>query len=133
MHRILVMVFLAGVVLLRACQQQQGADLVPAVPAGAPNNVTGFCKSPNVAVRVQNIGRSAVNRETSVQVEFPSGPSTPQNVGPIPPGGFSEEKLFPIPANCFRPDCSFRITVDSGQAVQETNETNNTAPGRCIG
>ena len=41
--------------------------------------------------------------------------------------------FFPIPPACFHPDCSFRITVDSANQVTESDETNNTASGTCLG
>jgi hypothetical protein len=85
MYRMLFMIFLAVFVLLKSCQQQQGVDLVPVVPSGAPNNVTGFCRPPNVAVRIQNLGTRAATSGASVQIDFPNGPSTPQAVGGIAP------------------------------------------------
>lgn len=50
----------------------------------------------------------------------------------IPAGGCVEVRA-PIPAGCFDPDCEFRIIVDSGNAVDESDETNNVASGRCLG
>jgi hypothetical protein len=38
-----------------------------------------------------------------------------------------------IPGGCFNPDCDFRITVDAGAVVDESDEGNNTASGTCIG
>jgi hypothetical protein len=38
-----------------------------------------------------------------------------------------------IPLGCFDPDCDFRITVDSKGVVKESDETNNTVGGRCLG
>jgi hypothetical protein len=40
---------------------------------------------------------------------------------------------FPIPLGCFDPDCGFTITVDVNDDVSESDETNNSADGRCIG
>jgi hypothetical protein len=52
---------------------------------------------------------------------------------PVPAGG-SVDLLFKVPGNCFQPDCSFRITVDSNNQVNEENaEGNNSASGGCIG
>jgi subtilase family serine protease len=42
--------------------------------------------------------------------------------------------LFKVPSGCFSPDCSFRITVDSANEVDESNyEGNNEVNGGCIG
>jgi len=39
-----------------------------------------------------------------------------------------------VPGNCFSPDCSFKITVDANNQINESNhEGNNTANGGCIG
>ncbi|HLE24520.1 MAG TPA: CARDB domain-containing protein, partial [Thermodesulfobacteriota bacterium] len=53
---------------------------------------------------------------------------------PAIPAGGSVDLLFKVPANCFSPDCSFRITVDSINQVDElNNEGNNSVDGGCIG
>jgi subtilase family serine protease len=44
-------------------------------------------------------------------------------------GGASQsfgEQLGPN-GNCYDPDCTVRVTVDSTNAIQESNETNNVA------
>jgi len=52
---------------------------------------------------------------------------------PVPAGG-SVDLLFKVPANCFKPDCSFKISVDSGNQVNEgPNEGNNSVNSGCIG
>jgi hypothetical protein len=33
----------------------------------------------------------------------------------------------------YRPDCSFTITADAKHEVDESDETNNTATGLCLG
>ena len=48
------------------------------------------------------------------------------------PAGGSVNLSFPIPGACFDPECSFRIVVDSGHQVVESNEGNNTASGTCL-
>lgn len=47
--------------------------------------------------------------------------------------GASVDLKFPIPPGCFDPDCEFRIIVDVGGAVVESNEGNNFASGTCLG
>jgi hypothetical protein len=49
---------------------------------------------------------------------------------PIPAGG-SVDLLFDVPADCFSPDCSFKITVDSDNQIDEFDEGNNTGYGVC--
>ena len=39
----------------------------------------------------------------------------------------------PIPSGCYNPDCSFTITVDTNNDVDESNEGNNSVTGTCIG
>ena len=43
------------------------------------------------------------------------------------------EYEFELTTICFNPDCFFTITVDYGDSVSESNETNNTVTGRCEG
>jgi hypothetical protein len=108
-------------------------DLIPFSPLGT--DPTAFCRIENdgtllrVTVNNQGTGNAAASR---TRVVFGSGPVT-LDTPPIPAGG-SVDLLFNVPSNCFSPDCSFRITVDSDNQVDEfTNEGNNTANGGCVG
>jgi hypothetical protein len=47
--------------------------------------------------------------------------------------GASVELSFRRPPGCFTPDCHFWIVVDSDGQVDESDESNNTAEGRCPG
>lgn len=38
---------------------------------------------------------------------------------------------FPVPEDCFQPDCRFRVTVDAKNEVEEIDEANNQSEGRC--
>jgi hypothetical protein len=105
-------------------------DLLP-VPTPPSSS---FCTlDPNGAliVRVRNQGNADAPSST-IRVQFmPGGPdslSTPA----IPAGGFVDLPT-PIPSNCFNPDCNFRITVDFGNQIVESNEGNNVANGLCPG
>ena len=40
---------------------------------------------------------------------------------------------FMLPSLCFNPDCNFTIIVDYGDSISETNESNNSQQGWCIG
>jgi hypothetical protein len=108
-------------------------DLVPFSPLGT--DPLAFCRmeqDPNllrVTVKNQGNGNAAASKTT---VSFGTGPVT-VDTPPIPAGG-SVDLLFSVPANCFSPDCSFRITVDSDNQVNEfNNEGNNSVNGGCIG
>jgi hypothetical protein len=104
-------------------------DLIP-----LPDPKTGFCRRDqkgNLIVTVKNQGSADAGLSTTT-VEFAQGGTFSQPTPPIPAGG-TVNLLFPIPPHCFQPDCSFRITVDSANQVTESNETNNTASGTCLG
>lgn len=104
-------------------------DLIP-----FPDPKTGFCNRDhqgNLIVTVKNQGSADAGASTTTVV-FGRGGTFSQPTPPIPAGG-SVKLLFPIPAACFDPDCSFRIIVDSGNQVTESNEGNNTASGTCLG
>ena len=40
---------------------------------------------------------------------------------------------LPFPSGCFNPDCDFEIIVDSTDAIDESNELNNSQTGSCLG
>ena len=111
-----------------ACKK---ADLVP-VPDSRPGY--GFCKVADgkLVITVKNQGEG--NAAASVtQVDF--GTPTPSTIQTpaIPAGSSVDLAPIVIPGACYHPDCSFTIKVDSGSTVPETNETNNTGSGTCIG
>ncbi len=112
----------------RALRAQGKPDLVP-----VPDPNGNFCrvKSGKLLVEVKNQG-SAPAAGSTTTVEFGNDGSASQPTPPIPAGG-SVDLLFDIPPGCFRPDCSFKIIVDSGNQVDEANEGNNTATGACVG
>lgn len=108
-------------------------DLLPFSPFGT--DPFAFCRMEQsgkllrVSVKNQGNGNAAASKTT---VFFGTGPVT-VDTPPIPAGG-SVDILFTVPANCFSPDCSFRITVDSDNQVNEfNNEGNNSVNGGCIG
>jgi hypothetical protein len=111
------------------------ADLVP-VPD--PNPGTLFCRliqegpdKGKLLVQVKNQGSADAGTSTT-KVEFSSGQIVSVPTPAILAGG-SVDLHVAIPSNCFSPDCGFKITVDSGDTVVESNEMNNTATGACIG
>lgn len=103
-------------------------DLIP-VPDAAGN----FCRirDGRLIVTVRNQGSGNAGPSTT-RVDFSTGTSATEPTPGIPAGG-SVDVLVPVPAGCFQPDCSFRIKVDSGNVITESDEANNTASGGCIG
>lgn len=98
-----------------------------------------------VTVRNQDFGTAPAST-TRVEFKWGGGPTVPQSEkvdlptpsipgkSPSnPAGGKVTVGPFPIPSGCFDPDCGFTITVDVNGDVIESDETNNSADGRCIG
>jgi hypothetical protein len=80
-------------------------------------------------VKNQGNENAAASKTTVTFGDIPLTLDTP----PIPAGG-SVDLLFKVPLNCFSPDCSLKIMVDSNNQVNEgNNEGNNSANGGCIG
>src|SRR5437763_6370504 len=102
-------------------------DLIP-----VPDATGNFCKGKNgkLIVTVRNQGTAAAGASTT-KVDFGIAQSS-QPTPPLNPGA-SADVEFDIPTGCFRPDCSFRILVDSGFVITESNEGNNAASGTCVG
>lgn len=106
------------------------------VPVKSPGNAT-FCEPHEglVLVYVKNQGGMIAGR-SEVQITFSAGPDTyhvsKTATGPIAPGD-THIVGFPIPTDCWQPDCHFTITVDALNEVQESNESNNSVNGTCIG
>ena len=103
-------------------------DLIP-----VPDANLGFCRRRDLKLTVTVKNQGSADAGPSVtRVDFASGGTASQPTPPLAAGG-STDLVFDIPANCFNPDCHFRITVDSNGQVDESNETNNTASGDCRG
>ncbi len=125
--------FALAVLIFVGCGNNK-PDLVPANPTG----MALFCNiddQGNLKVYVENQG-TAQATGSEVEVNFSMGSGTFTTVrgatGPIAPGA-TDDVIINIPLGCFNPDCDFTITVDVVNTVQESNEGNNTADGRCIG
>ncbi|GAB4112561.1 MAG: hypothetical protein Kow00103_02230 [Candidatus Caldatribacteriota bacterium] len=108
-------------------------DLVPANPPG----MAGYCNvddASNLIVYIKNQGEAdAPACQVKVQFYLTSGVQEfSTSIGPIPMGN-TQLVSFAIPMGCYNPDCDFVITVDSGDEVIESDETNNTTNGTCIG
>ncbi len=113
--------------------KEKAPDLVPFSPLG--NSPDAFCRIEQdrrqLRVTVKNQGNENA-AASKTMVTFGNIPVTVDT--PAIPAGGSVDLLFKVPTNCFQPDCSFNITVDSGNQVNESNnEGNNSANGGCIG
>lgn len=112
---------------------QHVPDLVPFSPSGT--DPTAFCRIEQngklLRVSVKNQGNADAG-PSKTTVIFGNTPLTLDT--PAIPAGGSVDLLFKVPSGCFSPDCSFKITVDSNNQVDElNNEGNNSANGGCIG
>jgi hypothetical protein len=108
------------------------ADLLPLNP-NPQSGPAGFCRRQGnkLVVTVKNQGTADAGPSTTT-VDFANVGQVSQPT-PAIAAGSAVDVLFDFPAACFRPDCRFRIIVDSGNQVDESNETNNTADGACLG
>ena len=121
-------------VVLTGCNRQP--DLLPVKSPGQPDNITGFCKvvgnATKVVISVRNQG-NADSPASTTTIDFSPGGTIQVPTSAIPAGASVDLPPVNIPAGCFDPDCDFKITVDSGNQINESNEANNTTNGRCIG
>ena len=110
------------------CGDGDLADLVP-----VPDERGSFCRRDGrkLAVTVCNQGTGPAGPSTTTvdfgqygRVDVPT---------PALAAGACVDVTAAISANCFDPDCEFRIIVDSAGVVAELNEGNNTASGTCLG
>jgi Domain of unknown function (DUF1929) len=102
-----------------------GPDLVP----------DPFCKldsAGRLVLTIRGQGETDAPASTTMVEFFPGGAfllPTP----PLAPGESVDLPPLSIPLGCYDPDCAFRITVDSSNQVDETNEDNNSVRGQCLG
>ena len=103
-------------------------DLVP-----VPEGDSGFCRRRDgtLLVRICNQGNGPAGPSTTT-VDFGSHGAV-DVATPALAAGACVDLSVQIPPGCFDPDCEFRITADSRGVVSESNETNNTASGSCLG
>jgi hypothetical protein len=95
-------------------------------------NLDPAVAAPRLIVSVKNQGPAGAGPSTT-RVEFNPGGSFDLATPAVPPGAAVDLPPLRVPASCFTPNCQFRITVDSGSGVYESNAQNNSASGRCIG
>lgn len=79
----------------------------------------------------------AIAPVSEVEVIFDMGGGGAQpvraEIGPFLSMNTTESVAIPIPLDCFNPDCSFTITADVNDVVEEFTEQNNEVQGMCIG
>ena len=108
-----------------------GPDLKPTIltaPAVTCPGGQGTCTT-TFRYRVDNIGSSAAGAFDVLLAADPAlGTTTTQAVAGLPAGGTTGPLSVTLgPANnCFDPDCTISVKADSGNAVVESNEANNT-------
>ena len=107
------------------------------IPVRGPSPGYSYCQrdaSGNLIVTVKNQNNNDVSAHASItKVVFGLGGTFELPTPAIQAGGSVELQPLAIPAECFRSDCSFTITVDSHNQVHESNERNNNGVGKCIG
>jgi hypothetical protein len=115
----------------RASEPRGRPDLIP-----LPDPAGGFCKRDpqgRLIVTVKNQGNADAGASTT-EINFVPGGAVSVPTPPIPAGQSVDLPPVDIPPECFRPGhCTFRITVDATNVVDESNEGNNTASGTCPG
>ena len=114
---------------------QKSPDLIPFSLAGT--DPSAFCRFEGngnlLRVTIKNQGNAdAGPSKTKVTYSNANGTAFTLDTPPIPAGG-TVDLLFRVPSDCFSPDCSFKITVDSENQVDELNKQNNSKNGGCIG
>lgn len=93
---------------------------------------SGTCVT-NVTYTVNNIGRKT-SSALQISVEADPGVTATTSLGSVVPGKPRRLRTAVGPdGNCFDPNCTVQVTVDSSQSVPEIDEQNNvatdTAPG----
>jgi hypothetical protein len=104
-------------------------DLLP-----APDAKGNFCRrdeNGRLIITIQNQGLADAGASIT-RVDFATG-GFQLITTPAIPAGRSVEVLATFPPGCFRPDCTFRLAVDSTGFVSEASEGNNVAGGTCKG
>jgi len=116
-------------------------DLLPINPGNIVNNCTTPDNAWKLKITVKNQGKTA-SQPCSTSVTFwvtvpNTSTSEPKTIDiPTPaiaPGQSVEIGPADMPPTCYRPDCTFKIVVDSKNQIDELNENNNIMSGLCMG
>jgi photosystem II stability/assembly factor-like uncharacterized protein len=107
-------------------------DLLPLNP-NPERGTAGLCrlKDGKLVVTIKNQGIADAAGSTTT-VDFANSGPVFQPISPIRAGS-SVDQLFDVPGSCFGPNCTFKITADSRNEIDESDETNNIANGLCPG
>jgi subtilase family serine protease len=127
----IIAVMLIGMISMVGCIPE---TLKPDLILENPEGWVGFCDiddSGNLVVHVKNQGLGPAE-SSNVEVDFGDYGTSVKPVQALMYGD-TATVLFPIPSGCFNPDCDFEITVDVYNEVDESNESNNSQSGWCIG
>jgi hypothetical protein len=115
--------------------QRKSAEKPDLVPVPDPQPGVGYCRVDTeklLVITVKNQGNGDAGPSTT-QVDFGAFGSADIPTPAIPAGGSVSLPGIKFPDHCFNPDCDFRIGVDFGNAVGESDEGNNVANGLCLG
>ena len=107
------------------------APVNPRPNMGAP----GYCNTNDqrqLVVTVKNQG-TIKSASSTATVEFVPGGSFTLSTSTLVAGQEIDLTPLDIPGSCWNPDCEFKITVDSGNRIEESDEVNNTASGTFVG
>jgi len=110
------------------------SDLIPSNPKPDLGSA-GFCYKDSqgrLLIIVKNQGDTDAPASTTT-VDFFNFGSFDLTTPPIPAGGSVTLPALNIPVGCYNPDCNFKITVDSKNQINESNESNNQVSSNCIG
>ena len=132
----LVLQFLVLASTLTGCASPGLArlDLVPINPHPDMGEL-GYCNTNDqrqLVVTVKNQG-TIKSASSTTTVEFVPGGSFTLSTSVLVAGQEIDLSPLDIPASCWDPDFEFKITVDSGNRIEESDEVNNAASGTCAG
>jgi hypothetical protein len=116
--------------IMSGCTPELKPDLLPV----NPDNWANFCDVDdygNLSIHIKNQGLADAG-PSYLEVHF--GQQAPIII-PVSSllAGETTTIGLPFPNGCFNPDCDFEIIVDSTNAIDESNELNNSQKGSCLG
>jgi len=125
-----------SILALIGCTSQPPEEAAPRVASARADLVaTASCMrsedSPRLTVAIANVGDFAASASRTL-VQFGSEPTSTvvRSTGSIAAKRVRSFELD-FPAACDRVECTWKVTVDAGHEVDEADEGNNTASGRC--
>lgn len=129
---LIIVLVIVSTMIISGCITEEipKPDLLPV----NPNDMVNFCEADkygNLLVHIKNQGTVTADAST-LEVDFGQ---CGQVFLPVPSllAGETTTILVPFCYGCFDPDCGFEIIVDSEGIIDESDETNNSQIGLCIG